>query len=29
MTDDFDRRVLHTYINEFFNDLVLEKPFFK
>ena len=29
VTDDFDRRVLHTYINEYYNDITLETPYFK
>ena len=29
MTDDWDRRVLYTYINDFFHDEAIETPFFK
>ena len=29
VTDDWDRRVLYTYINDFFHDEAIETPFFK
>ena len=29
MTDDWDRRVLYTYINDFFKDEAIEAPYFK
>ncbi|KAL5251273.1 hypothetical protein ACHWQZ_G016836 [Mnemiopsis leidyi] len=29
VTDDLDRRLLHTYINDFFNENVLNVPFYK
>ena len=29
VTDDLDRRLLHTYINDFFNENVLNTPFYK
>ena len=29
MTDDWDRRVLYTYVNDFFKDEALESPYFK
>ena len=29
VTDDFDRRLLHSYINDFFNEQVLTEPFYK
>ncbi|CAI8007748.1 Dynein heavy chain 2, axonemal [Geodia barretti] len=29
VTDDFDRRVLYTYISEMFNDEILEQPYHK
>ena len=29
VTDDFDRRVLYTYIAEMFKDEVLEQPYYK
>ena len=29
VTDDFDRRLLHSYINDFFNEAVLTEPFYK
>ena len=29
MTDDWDRRVLYTYINDFFHEEAIDTPFFK
>ena len=29
VTDDWDRRVLYTYINDFFHDEAIDTPFFK
>ena len=29
VTDDFDRRVLYTYIAEMFRDEILEQPYYK
>lgn len=29
VTDDWDRKVLYTYINDFFHDEAIDTPFFK